>query len=217
MTHAAGREGGIVLSDGQRAGAEKLLTSHDRYVGVQGLAGVGKTKMFEVVREVAAERGVEIAGLAPTHQAAEALSKGAGIESGTVESFLQRYEGLMNRAETGGAGAGLDQARESWAKKTLLVDESSMLSNSQADRLMRVSETLQIPRIIFVGDEKQLGSPEAGAPWRLVLEEGLDHARMTEIRRQNDPEVRAAVETTGSGSACPSAPGPRLSRRPSRP
>ena len=200
LTHAAGREGGIVLSDGQRAGAEKLLTSHDRYVGVQGLAGVGKTKMFEVVREVAAERGVEIAGLAPTHQAAEALSKGAGIESGTVESFLQRYEGLMNRAETGGAGAGLDQARESWAKKTLLVDESSMLSNSQADRLMRVSETLQIPRIIFVGDEKQLGSPEAGAPWRLVLEEGLDHARMTEIRRQNDPEVRAAVEQLAQGA-----------------
>lgn len=200
LTHAAGREGGIVLSDGQRAGAEKLLTSHDRYVGVQGLAGVGKTKMFEVVREVAAERGVEIAGLAPTHQAAEALSKGAGIESGTVESFLQRYEGLMTRAETGGAGAGLDQARESWAKKTLLVDESSMLSNSQADRLMRVSETLQIPRIIFVGDEKQLGSPEAGAPWRLVLEEGLDHARMTEIRRQKDPEVRAAVEQLAQGA-----------------
>jgi len=200
LTAAAGREGGLVLNEGQRAAAEKLLTTHDRYVGVQGLAGVGKTTMFAVVRELAAAKDIEIAGLAPTHQAAEALSKGAGISSGTVESFLQRYEGLIERASTGGAGAGLDQARAGWANKALLVDESSMLSNAQADRLMRVGEALQVQRVIFVGDEKQLGSPEAGAPWRLVLEEGLDHARMTEIRRQKDPEIRAAVEQLAQGA-----------------
>lgn len=197
--------GGIVLNDGQRQAAEKILSSPDRFVGVQGFAGVGKTTMFQVVRALAEKEGIEIAGLAPTHKAAQELQHGAGIVSSTVEKFLAGNERAIERADKGLAKAALTGAQERWGGKALLVDESSMLSNSQADRLMRVADRLGVGRVIFIGDEKQLGSPEAGAPWRLLLNEGLDHARMTEIRRQKDPDVKTAVEHLAKGT-----PGPGL-------
>tara|TARA_R110002124_G_scaffold270042_3_gene438145 strand:+ start:5746 stop:8931 length:3186 start_codon:yes stop_codon:yes gene_type:complete len=192
--------GGITLNEGQRQAAEKLLSSPDRFVGVQGFAGVGKTTMFRVVRALSEKAGVEIAGLAPTHKAAQELKHGAGITSNTVEKFLAANERVIEKADQGLAKAGLTSAQEKWRGKTLLVDESSMLSNAQADRLLRVADRVGVGRVIFIGDEKQLGSPEAGAPWRLLLNEGLDHARMTEIRRQNDPEIKAAVEHLAKGA-----------------
>ncbi|AQR61866.1 hypothetical protein BZG35_09540 [Brevundimonas sp. LM2] len=44
---------GLRLNEGQTAAAALLLTSPDRYVGVQGFAGGGKTTMFRVVKEAA--------------------------------------------------------------------------------------------------------------------------------------------------------------------
>lgn len=182
-------EGAITLNEGQTAAARLLLTSADRFVGVQGLAGVGKTTMFRVVNEIAEARGIELAGIAPTHQAAEAMTREAGIRAETVEAFLGRVEREQERG-----GEGLRALQEKWAGRTLLSDEASMLSNAQMDRLARVRETLGLARVVLIGDEKQLGSPEAGAPWRLALNSEIQHATMTEIRRQKDPEVKTAVE-----------------------
>lgn len=195
---------GIRLNEGQERAAEKLLTSNDRYVGVQGSAGVGKTTMFKVVNEIAAAQGVEIYGLAPTHDATRALTEGAGIPAQTVEKFLVRVERMIERAETNkDAAAGLEKVKGEWGGRILLVDESSMLSNRQADRLMNVSEALGVRRVVNIGDERQLGSPEAGAPWRLLLNEGLDHSKMTEIRRQRDPEIKTSVEHLAKGAPTP--------------
>jgi conjugative relaxase-like TrwC/TraI family protein len=186
---AARGDGAIVLNEGQTAAATLLLTSGDRFVGVQGLAGVGKTTMFRVVNEIAQSRGIELAGIAPTHQAAEAMTREAGIKAETVEAFLSRVE----REEERG-GEGLKALQEKWAGRTLLADEASMLSNAQMDRLARARATLGLERVVLIGDERQLGSPEAGAPWRLALSSDIQHASMTEIRRQKDPEIRTAVE-----------------------
>jgi hypothetical protein len=185
---------GFRLNEGQSAGAALLLTSPDRYVGVQGFAGVGKTTMFRVVKEAAEAGGTTLSGLAPTHQAAEAMRDGAGIPAQTIEQWLNRTEASM---AAGGAEAAKHKA--AWKGRTLLVDESSMQSNAQADRLMKASEAVGLARMIYIGDERQLGSPEAGAPWRLALGSGLEHARMTEIIRQRDPVLLAAVEHMAKG------------------
>ena len=197
------REGGIVLNEGQREAAHKLLTSNDRIVGVQGSAGVGKTTMFSVVRELAEANGKEIMGLAPTHAAVRELETGAGIRSQTIESFFQTAEKKMAQGTEGKESVGLQKLRAAHSGKSLLVDEASMMSNTGADRLFRVATALQIERIILIGDERQLGSPEAGAPFRLLLEEKMDHTRMTEIRRQNDPEIKAAVTYMAKGTPVP--------------
>jgi conjugative relaxase-like TrwC/TraI family protein len=192
--------GAIILNQGQRAAAEKFLTSHDRFVGVQGFAGVGKTTMFKIVNHLALEAGTEIRGLAPTHDASRALEAGAGIKSQTVESFLVGMERKLERSgQVKSLAKALDQDRRDWKDRALLVDESSLLSNRQVERLMKVADGLTIGRVIFIGDERQLGSPEAGAPWRLMLNEGIDQARMTQIQRQRDPEIKRSVEHLAKG------------------
>jgi conjugative relaxase-like TrwC/TraI family protein len=194
------RPGAIVLNDGQRAAAEKLLTSQDRFVGVQGFAGVGKTTMFKMVNHLALHAGTEIRGLAPTHDASRALEAGAGIKSQTVESFLVGMERKLERSgQVKSLAKALNQDRLEWKVRALLVDESSLLSNRQVERLMKVADGLTIGRVIFIGDERQLGSPEAGAPWRLMLNEGIDQARMTQIQRQKDPEIKRSVEHLAKG------------------
>lgn len=188
---------GFSLRDEQREAARHILTSPDRYVGVQGLAGVGKTAMCCTVNDIVVGEGGQIVGLAPTHQAVKALQDGAGIASSTLESFLHRHE---RAPVSGSASAPSETEPRDWSKAALLVDEASMLSNSQCERLMRVSEALGVQRVVFMGDERQLGSPEAGAPWRLMLANGLSAARMTEIQRQRDPQTRDAVMSLAQGA-----------------
>ena len=45
----------------------------------------------------------------------------------------------------------------------------------------------------FVGDVRQLSSPEAGKPFELSQKNGIATARMTEIRRQKNPELQNVV------------------------
>ncbi|WP_253189136.1 AAA family ATPase [Brevundimonas sp. LM2] len=122
------------------------------------------------------------------------MREGAGIPSQTIEQWLSRTESAL--AEGGARAA---EHKAAWAGRTVLVDESSMQSNAQADRLMKASEALGLARMIYIGDERQLGSPEAGAPCRLALGSGLQHAQMTEIIRQRDPVLLAAVTHMARG------------------
>ncbi len=187
---------GITLDASQRAAAMKMLTSPDRYFGVQGSAGVGKTTMLRAVKAAATKE--EFIGLAAQHDAARVLETEAGIKSRTIESFLGSVDRLLERG-----GVALERAQTYYGTRTLLVDESSMQSNAQMGRLMTAMNAMRVRRAIFVGDERQLGSPEAGAPFRHALHEGLDHAVMDNIRRQKDPQILAAVKHLAKGEVSP--------------
>lgn len=76
------------LNDGQREAARLILGNKDRYVGVQGYAGTGKTTMLNVVKVVAEEQGYVVRGLAQSASAAATLEAETGIKSQTIESFL---------------------------------------------------------------------------------------------------------------------------------
>jgi len=182
----------IALSEGQRAGALKILSSEDRFVAIQGYAGAGKTTMFSVAGTVAAEHGHTLVAIAPTHRAVLALQTEAGLSGRTVSSFLLASERIAH-------DKAIQQARSYWRDKTLIVDEASMLSNDTAHRITLVAEKLNITKVVFVGDERQLGSPQAGAPFRLLLDEHVDQARLTDIRRQHDAQHRAAVVHLANG------------------
>ena len=189
--------GSLQLDESQKSAALKLLTTTDRYTGIQGSAGVGKTAMFKVVREAASNE--RFIGLAAQHDAAQVLFKGAGIESRTIESFLQ----VIERAQGKSTPHALENIKKDYANVSLLVDESSMQSNSQMDRLQRAIESTGIKRAYFVGDERQLGSVEAGAPFSYALEKNLDHSKMDNIRRQKDPRLLAAVKELAKGDVTP--------------
>lgn len=197
LTKAQASEGSIKLDPSQQSAALHLLTSRDKYTGIQGSAGVGKTAMFKVVKDAAPNE--RFVGLAAQHDAAQVLYKGAGIESRTIESFLQNVE----RTATRSTPQALQNMKDAYANVTLLVDESSMQSNAQMARLQSAIEVSGIKRTFFVGDERQLGSVEAGAPFSYALEKNLDHAKMDNIRRQKDPQLLAAVKDLAKGDVTP--------------
>lgn len=76
------------LNAGQQDAAKLILGSTDRYVGVQGYAGTGKTTMLNVVRAVAEAQGYTVRGMAQSASAAETLQGETAIQSQTLESFL---------------------------------------------------------------------------------------------------------------------------------
>ena len=89
----------ITSGSGEQAEAlHHILTSTDRYIGVQGLAGTGKTTLMERLKWVADEQHIDVKGICFTGKAADGLQNESGIESTTVHSFLNKLErGDMNR------------------------------------------------------------------------------------------------------------------------
>ena len=159
------------LNEGQKEAVKLILSSKDRVLGVQGYAGTGKTTMLNRLRTLAESRGYNTAGLAPSASAARTLERESGIGSETVQRFLARHAGIT---EGRGTARGLRNLRASFSKTVLVVDESSLASSEPMRGLLRIATTLRVPRVVLVGDEKQLGAVEVGKPFeQLTATAGL--------------------------------------------
>ena len=184
------------LTHGQREAVKLILTDPDRVVGVQGYAGTGKTRMLRRARALLEKRGYEVRGLAPSASAARTLEAEAGIGSETLQRFLTRYadvaQGRLKRKAQ-------KQLRAGYGKTVLVVDEGSLASTREVRELLRISEVLRLPRVVLVGDAKQLDAVDAGKPFAQLQQAGMKTAVMEEIMRQRDPDLKAAVEATLTG------------------
>ena len=184
------------LTHGQREAVKLILTDPDRVVGVQGYAGTGKTRMLRRARALFEKRGYEVRGLAPSASAARTLEAEAGIESETLQRFLARNAGVAEGRLTRG---GEMKMRAAYGKTALVVDEGSLASTREMRELLRISEVLRLPRVVLVGDAKQLDAVDAGKPFAQLQAAGMKTATMNEIMRQRDQDLKAAVEATLSG------------------
>ena len=155
------------LTEDQKKAVEHILTSHDRYIGIQGDAGTGKSTMLHAVREQAEREGYEVRGFAKTGKAAEELEKNAGIKSQTIDSFfLQEREG-------------------SGDKQLWVIDEASMVGSRQYRELIIRSEQADA-KVVWVGDQKQERAIDAGSPFQKLQESGvLRTVEMNDITRQS--------------------------------
>ena len=184
------------LTHGQKAAVNLILSAQDRTVGVQGYAGTGKTTMLSRARALLEKKGYAVRGLAPSASAARTLAAEAGIESETLQRFLARYTGVAEGRMT---RKGQKEMRSSFAKTALIVDEGSLASTVQARDLLRIADSLRIPRVVLVGDEKQLDAVDAGKPFAQLQRAGMKTAVMDEIMRQRDPALKEAVEASLAG------------------
>ena len=89
--------------------------------------------------------------------------------------------------------------RAQFAKTALVVDEGSLASTVQARNLLRIADALRIPRVVLVGDAKQLDAVDAGKPFAQLQAAGMKTAVMDEIMRQRDPALKEAVEASLAG------------------
>ena len=184
------------LNEGQKTAVKMILTSADRVVGVQGYAGTGKTTMLDRLRALLESRGYRTMGLAPSASAARTLERESEIGSETLQRFLAQHAGI---GEGRGTPKGLRGLRASFSKTVLVVDESSLASSEQMRGLLRAATTLRVPRVVLVGDEKQLGAVEAGKPFEQLRRAGMKTAVMDEILRQRDKELKEAVRAGLAG------------------
>ena len=184
------------LTDGQKEAVTLILSSKDRVVGVQGYAGTGKTTMLNRARALSEKSGYRLHGLAPSASAVKTLAAEAGIESETLQRFLARNAGV---AEDRLSRTGARDMRNAFSKTVLVVDEGSLASTVQARDLLRIAKTLHIPRVVLVGDEKQLDAVDAGKPFAQLQRGGMQTAVMDEILRQRDPALKEAVEASLAG------------------
>ena len=184
------------LTFGQKEAVKLILSSKDRVVGVQGYAGTGKTTMLDRARVLAGKNGYRLMGLAPSASAAKTLGEEAGIESETLQRFLARNAGVAEGRLT---RQGARDMRKAFKKTVLVVDEGSLASTVQARNLLRIANKLRIPRVVVVGDEKQLDAVDAGKPFSQLQTAGMKTARMDEIMRQRDEKLKEAVRASLSG------------------
>jgi conjugative relaxase-like TrwC/TraI family protein len=169
------KEKGFSLTDGQKEAVNHILTSQDRYIGIQGDAGTGKTTMLAAVRGQAEKQGYEVRGLGFTGKAASEVEAQAGIKSQTIDSFLARNDTSGN-------------------KQLWVVDEASMLGSRKMHEIMEKTE-ISNAKVVMIGDTKQLQSIEAGKTFVKLQETGeLRTVRMSEVQRQTDESYKAVVK-----------------------
>ena len=184
------------LTAGQKDAVKLILSAKDRTVGVQGYAGTGKTTMLNRARALAEKKGWRMIGLAPSASAAETLASEAGIPTETLQRFLARNAGVAEGRLT---RKGAREMRAAFAKTVLVVDEGSLASTVQARDLLRIANQLRIPRVVLVGDAKQLDAVDAGKPFAQLQAAGMQTAVMDQIMRQRDPALKEAVEASLKG------------------
>ncbi|CAN5494632.1 MobF family relaxase [soil metagenome] len=157
-----------------------VANSHDRVIGIHGVAGAGKSTLVRVLNS-AADPGTNLIALAPTSSAAANLGDTAGIASRTVASLLAD------------GGKGITQAH------VLVLDEAGQLGNRQALRVLEISR-MTGARLILLGDNKQTGAIEQGKAFWLMQRLGLSTAELTESMRQETRSMKAAVTQARLGN-----------------
>lgn len=165
---------GITLNDAQREAVETILSSQDRIVGLEGLAGTGKTTTLSVLRAAVERCGYEVEGFAPTGAAADLLAE-SGIRTSTLQKFVFSSQ-----------TASIDNE-----KRLYILDESSLSDTRNVFHFFeKVGPTA---RVLLVGDTGQHQAVEAGAPFEQFVKAGMQTASLDEIVRQKS-DLRKPVE-----------------------
>lgn len=163
------------LSKEQKAAVEMIATTQNRYVGVQGYAGVGKSYLTQSAKEVIEKSGLKMKIIAPYGNQVESL-QADGMDAKVMAAFLR------------GKDKGLDK------DTVLFLDEAGVVPANQMLAVMKEVEKAGA-RLVLLGDTSQTKAIEAGKPFEQLLNTGMETAYVTEIQRQKDnPELLKAVQ-----------------------
>jgi ATP-dependent exoDNAse (exonuclease V) alpha subunit len=167
------------LNASQRAAVDEIFLSREKIIGLNGIAGAGKTTTLAVIREGAQAEGYRVQGFAPTSRAAQKLAE-AGIDTSTLQLHLTRGE-----------------QPEASVKRLYVLDESSLASTRQMYEF--IQRLHWNDRVLLVGDTRQHEAVEAGRPFAQLQEAGMKTIRLDQILRQRDPELKQAIEQLARG------------------
>lgn len=175
------------LNDEQAAAARQSVEG-PAIALVEGAPGSGKTTLLKPLVQALQESGCHVIAGASAWKVAHALSDDLSIEARAIDSWLAL-------AEHGGKFVD--------GNTVLIVDEVGLLSSRQMHALLKaVSATpdRNSPRLLLLGDRKQLQSVGAGSGVRLVAN-ALPVSHVDRIVRQHEQWARDAVTDFGKGRA----------------
>ncbi len=187
---------GFRLNEGQLGAAKLILTSEDRTIAVQGIAGAGKSSVLKPVAAVLRDEGRPVIGLAIQNTLVQMLERDTGIASQTLARFLGGWNKLLD--DPGNAVLRLE-AKAALKDHVLVLDEASMVSNEDKEKLARLANLAGVHRLVLMGDRKQLGAVDAGKPFALLQRTGMASAEMATNLRARDPVVREAQAAAQAG------------------
>jgi conjugative relaxase-like TrwC/TraI family protein len=167
------------LNASQRQAVDEIFLSREKVVGLDGIAGAGKTTTLAVIREGAEAQAYRVEGFAPTSRAAQKLGE-AGMETSPLQKHLVRGQ----QPDTG-------------EKRLYVLDESSLASTRQVHEF--VNRLHPNDRVLLVGDRRQHEAVEAGRPFAQLQDAGMKTVKLEEIVRQKDPELKEVVEQLARG------------------
>jgi conjugative relaxase-like TrwC/TraI family protein len=178
---------GFELSAEQSMAARAILTGNDRFQGVNGLAGTGKTTMLAFVREAAEAKGWQVQGFSNGAEQAAKLQGESGIHSTTTARFL------LDQAASQSAGPDKDGPPAASSRTLNVMDEASLSGQREFNQVIQASEQAGA-RTVFLGDKLQHQGVEAGR----AFEKAQAHMPMTSlgresIRRQTTEQAKETV------------------------
>ena len=172
------------LNEGQQAAIRAIVGTSNRFVGIQGDAGTGKTfavkHAVDFINNMTSEQ-YKVLALAPYGNQIKVL-KQEGMEARTLASFLYSRDKKIDD------------------KTIIVLDEASVVGARQLLELMRTVEKAGA-RLVMLGDTKQTEAIEAGKPFAQLQHAGMESARISQILRQKTPRLKQAVEAVAHGNA----------------
>lgn len=179
------------LTEGQRVSVENIFATKDRFIGVQGLAGTGKTTMLEVVKNIANDNNIPIRGMSGTKKAANTLMNESGIQSQTTTMFLIN----AHKAQKEWEQASKDNPELTREKEIWIVDEASFAGQQQLNSIADLAIKSDA-RVVFLGDKMQLQAISFGKPFEVSQDRVMDYTEMKEINRQKTEGLKLLVDAT---------------------
>lgn len=168
-------------TEGQFQALKQALTSTDKVILWNGVAGSGKTFALADLKEIAEQKRYKVLSLAPDASTAKALGNSVGSSASTIHSFVAKP--FTEKGNT-----------------LLIVDEAGRISTRLMRELLTKIEGTKT-RVLFTGDVRQLGSVEAGNPFGALIKNGVSTVNLNEHQRQKTVPLREAVEHISKRSA----------------
>ena len=169
------------LKQEQRKASEMILTSDNAVLGIQGYAGTGKSFLISKTKEILEEAGRELHIFAPYSSQVKNLQDD-GLEANTVAKFLKssKMQDSLNE------------------NSVIVIDEAGVLNSKQVEQILQVREKIGC-QVVLLGDKAQTKAVEAGTPFELLQNNGMETTELKDIQRQKDLDLRQAVISSVQG------------------
>ena len=171
---------GVTLAFEQRQGV--AMAVREPVSVITGGPGTGKTTVLNVVISALMRFGFKeerILLVAPTGKAAKRMTEQTGVEASTIHRMVLG----LDSANVDAMKDDNDMYKGELDADVIIIDETSMISLSVANMLLKVVEPGT--KVLFVGDVDQLPSIGAGQFLRDIISSGkIPVCRLTKIFRQ---------------------------------